>query len=180
MNSVGHITILLILSTIVLSLHGQTAAQNREDYGPLVKQIDILLGDTEEVSRLPKGIIPKIHGFWEGRVGYRLLKDPFEDDMLMGETRLQLQASSRVDAIELNFKGDVIGDMVSEQGEFDLREGNIAFSLFGFADATVGRQILTWGTGDLLFINNLSPKIGGRSTSVEMRNISMPLLTPPG
>ncbi len=158
MNSVGHITVLLILSVVVLFLHSQAAAQSREDYGSLVKQVDILLGDTEEVSHLPKENIPKIHGFLEGRVGYRLVKDAFEDDMLMGETRLQLQTSSRLSAIELNFKGDAIGDMVTEQGEFDLREGNIAFNLFGFSDVTVGRQILTWGTGDLVFINDLFPK----------------------
>jgi len=39
-----------------------------------------------------------------------------------------------------------------------LREANISLSPLDFVDLKIGRQVLTWGTGDLLFINDLFPK----------------------
>jgi len=50
---------------------------------------------------------------------------------------------------------------VTDDTEWELREGNIALSLpepLNDLDLKVGRQILTWGTGDLIFINDLFPK----------------------
>ena len=40
----------------------------------------------------------------------------------------------------------------------DLRQLRFTFRPGGSVDLRVGRQILTWGTGDLLFINDLFPK----------------------
>ncbi|MBN2212222.1 MAG: hypothetical protein JW709_12565 [Sedimentisphaerales bacterium] len=98
------------------------------------------------------------HGFLDARGGYRLLNDPYEKDMSLMESRLQLDMSSMQDWADLKFKGDVIGDLVTEDYTFDMREANIAFRPLDFMDAKVGRQILTWGTGDLIFINDLFPK----------------------
>jgi hypothetical protein len=44
------------------------------------------------------------------------------------------------------------------QGPIDLREANLLFTPVPWADVKLGRQILTWGTGDLLFINDLFAK----------------------
>jgi len=44
------------------------------------------------------------------------------------------------------------------QGWLDLREARISMTPVDFADLKVGRQILTWGTGDLIFINDMFPK----------------------
>jgi hypothetical protein len=44
------------------------------------------------------------------------------------------------------------------QGWIDLREAHLLLRPVTFMDVKVGRQILTWGTGDLLFINDLFPK----------------------
>jgi len=41
---------------------------------------------------------------------------------------------------------------------FDMREANIFARPTDFMDVKVGRQILTWGTGDLIFINDMFPK----------------------
>ncbi|MEN8255295.1 MAG: hypothetical protein ABFR33_07480, partial [Verrucomicrobiota bacterium] len=49
-------------------------------------------------------------------------------------------------------------DLENGDGFFDLRELNLLFTPVDWADVKVGRQILTWGTGDLLFINDLFPK----------------------
>jgi hypothetical protein len=48
--------------------------------------------------------------------------------------------------------------MEQGRGLFDLREAWAAFRPTEFMDVKVGRQILTWGTGDLRFLNDLFPK----------------------
>lgn len=105
-------------------------------------------------SRLPI----ETHGFYEIRGGYRLQDDKYEKDMSIMESRLQLDLASYLDWADLKFKGDFIGDLVEEQGDFDLREANIFTRPTDYLDIKVGRQILTWGTGDLVFINDLFPK----------------------
>ena len=37
----------------------------------------------------------------------------------------------------------------------DLRMASLTFSPADWMDVRVGRQVLTWGTGDLLFLNDL-------------------------
>lgn len=100
----------------------------------------------------------EVHGFYEMRAGYRLRKDKYEKDMSIMENRFQLDLSSYLDWADLKFKGDVSGDLVPEQADFDLREANIFTRPLDFMDLKIGRQILTWGTGDLVFINDLFPK----------------------
>jgi len=100
----------------------------------------------------------EVHGFYEMRAGYRLRKDKYEKDMSVMETRLQTDLSAYPEWGDIKVKGDVYGDMVEEQAEFDLREANVFTQPLDFMDLKVGRQILTWGTGDLIFINDMFPK----------------------
>jgi len=100
----------------------------------------------------------EVHGFYEARSGYRLQNDPHEKDMSIMEDRLQLELSSERDWADFKFKGDFFGDMVTEEGDFDLREAYMFTMPVDVMDVKVGRQVLTWGTGDLIFINDLFPK----------------------
>jgi hypothetical protein len=110
----------------------------------------------------------ELHGFVDGRAGIRTQNDPHEDDRSLTELRLQLDSLTYFDAAELQVRADFLyDDLASDQecidletgnGFIDLRELNLLFSPIDTADMKVGRQILTWGTGDLLFINDLFPK----------------------
>jgi hypothetical protein len=100
----------------------------------------------------------ELNGFYELRGGYRTRNDPFEKDMSIMETRLQLDATNYSDWADFKVKGDILGDLVLEEAEFDLREANIFTRPTDYMDLKIGRQILTWGTGDLIFINDLFPK----------------------
>jgi len=100
----------------------------------------------------------EMHGFYEIRSGYRTRKDKYEKDMSIMEQRLQIDVSSYLDWADFKVKGDIIGDLVEEQADFDLREAYMSTSPYDFMDLKVGRQVLTWGTGDLVFINDLFPK----------------------
>jgi len=99
-----------------------------------------------------------VYGFYEVRSGYRTRKDKHEKDMSIMEQRLQLEMSSYLDWADFKVRGDITGDLVDEQADFDLREAYMSTSPYDFMDLKVGRQVLTWGTGDLIFINDLFPK----------------------
>lgn len=108
-----------------------------------------------------------LHGFADLRAGSRLFDDAYQRDTSLLEGRLQLDYSRQFDAATLQLRGDLVADEVTTgesvdletgAGIFDLREANLLFSPTYAMDIKVGRQILTWGTGDLLFINDLFPK----------------------
>ena len=110
----------------------------------------------------------EIHGFMEGAMGFlpdknKLIRN-HSFNLLQG--RLQLKGTYYPEKPELladwntvfTFKIDFVGDGISEDFYVDFRELNVQFSPLDFMDVKVGRQILTWGTGDLIFINDLFPK----------------------
>ena len=106
-------------------------------------------------------------GYWEARVGVRTQRDPYQKDMSLGETRLQLEMEKRWTIATLKLTKDFLYDPVFNhheirleegQGWLDLREASFFLTPANFMDLKFGRQILTWGTGDMLFINDLFPK----------------------
>lgn len=102
-----------------------------------------------------------IKGFAEGAFGSRIEKNPLLEnkDYTLGETRLQIQLSHFGEVGEFYSAFDFLADNVEGTGvEPIVRETFLQFKLGTRMDAKVGRQILTWGTGDLLFINDLFPK----------------------
>ncbi len=98
------------------------------------------------------------NGFVEVRGGLRFKDDPQQKNASIAETRLQLDLSSDLDWAIIKIKGDFVGDQVEEEGRAELRELNVMASPLANLDLKIGRQVLTWGTGDLLFINDLFPK----------------------
>ena len=100
----------------------------------------------------------ELNGFVEMRAGVRTNRELDEKDLSIGEARLQLDLSKVMDWGTLKLKTDLVGDTVDETAIADLRELNLLFSPLDNMDVKVGRQVLTWGTGDLLFINDLFPK----------------------
>lgn len=111
--------------------------------------------------------ISGLSGFGEIRVGDRTQDDQFERDRSITEARLQLDLEKSFSSITMHLVTDLIYDDLADshaihlekgQGWLDLREANLTFTPADFMDVKIGRQILTWGTGDLLFINDLFPK----------------------
>tara|TARA_R110002096_G_scaffold12681_8_gene45349 strand:+ start:1182 stop:2657 length:1476 start_codon:yes stop_codon:yes gene_type:complete len=123
------------------------------------------LADTFSASRFTERL--GLTGFFETRLGARTQKDPYERDLSISEARLRLELDRQFDRYVLKVGGDLIvdpllgswqPDLESGHGFFDLREASIATSPLSWLDLKLGRQVLTWGTGDLLFINDLFPK----------------------
>lgn len=76
----------------------------------------------------------------------------------LGELRLRGETRYDHGDFRVDFKGELILDEVAEEADAEIRELALSFSPAPRADAKLGRQVLTWGTGDLLFLNDLFPK----------------------
>jgi len=141
---------------------GLRPAAANDDIPPLPPGLRDLTESTIEAERgerVPHGLPFDIHGFLETRVGPRLFDDAVQSkDFTIAETRLQLRTSWITNHFELDAAYDAFLDGVDEGIHGDLRQLRLSFSLFPWMDVRAGRQVLTWGTGDLLFVNDLFPK----------------------
>lgn len=108
----------------------------------------------EEGYKAPLGLT----GFWEARVGTRIVGDATQKTASVAETRLQLERDFYTPQAAFRIVGDFVYDAVENdfgpdlergRGFVDLREANTVFQPAGFLDVKAGRQILTWGVGDL-------------------------------
>jgi hypothetical protein len=116
----------------------------------------------------PWRVLPEaMSGFWELRAGTRMQSDPGEKTASIGETRLQLRFDQDGDRAAFRVVADLLYDPVLDDhtinletgdGWLDLRQANLLLRPAPFMDAKFGRQINTWGVGDLLFVNDLFPK----------------------
>ncbi len=98
-------------------------------------------------------------GFVELAYGERLERDLlFKQTATLNELRWHQELDFQHDHFDINWSHDAGYDDVLHQWQFDLRELNVKFSAFGNTDFQIGRQISTWGIGDLLFINDLFAK----------------------
>lgn len=105
----------------------------------------------------------EIHGFllgdFSGRTTGARPAGARGSDFLLAEERLRLDASAWDEAGEasLRAKTDLVHDAVAGELDLDLREAYLDYTAGSF-DVRLGRQIVTWGVGDLLFINDVFPK----------------------
>ncbi|MFC1808082.1 hypothetical protein ACFL0T_06950 [Candidatus Omnitrophota bacterium] len=112
--------------------------------------------------------MPEIHGFVEADYGIKLSDDTTKrDNFNFLEQRLQLKVAHFFEGKNylsdkngaFNFKGDfTVDEYYSGKTDFELRELSLSLTPFDFMDLNLGRQILTWGTGDYIFLNDLFPK----------------------
>ena len=112
--------------------------------------------------------LPEFHGFLEADYGVKLRDDDTKrDGYNFLEQRLQLKTTYFFEGESyladkgamVNFKGDfTVDEYFGGKTGFEVREINLSLTPFDFMDAKIGRQILTWGTGDYLFINDMFPK----------------------
>lgn len=98
-------------------------------------------------------------GFAEAAFGTRFSQDPLIDSRnTLEDLRWRVETSWQPANIVLSFKGDLLYDGVASEWDVDIRDLTIAFTAGESFDIKLGRQVQTWGTGDLLFLNDLFPK----------------------
>ena len=102
---------------------------------------------------------PQWSGFVEGAVGSRWDEDPAVGrTQTLGDLRFRLETEWDRDRLIIGFKGEAWYDHYLEELDGELRDLTVAFSPTVNWDVNLGRQVLTWGTGDLVFLNDLFPK----------------------
>jgi len=104
-----------------------------------------------------------LHGFFEGALGARTDSDSAlsDDDLTLADLRARLESETYLSNTRLSGKVDLYldgADGGSNGVQFNLREAVAEFTLTDNIDIWVGHQVLTWGTGDLLFLNDLFAK----------------------
>jgi hypothetical protein len=125
------LTALLLLSSMALM------AQDDENY-----EINwfLLMNYTGRTGELPPG-------FGDG------------GDWTIGETRVRMDVTAWSDSIEAEarVKLDFYHDAVFDEVDVDFREGYIDYT-YEDLDFRLGRQVITWGVGHLIFINDVWSK----------------------
>lgn len=125
---------------------------------PGLESSDLLSETTEESVPARKPPF-ELHGFWDIRAGTRVQSDPAQSkDATLGESRLQLKTDKGWDKVFVEFTADGVFDAVNERAKLDIRQWRLTWTPVDALDIRIGRQVLTWGTGDMLFINDLFPK----------------------
>lgn len=99
-------------------------------------------------------------GFLQGLYGGRLDSDnPTSTEQTASETRLQLRVSHYGGEGEFFARLDFTFDGADTiLYDWELREAYAKFRIGSDTDVKAGRQVLTWGTGDLIFINDVFAK----------------------
>ena len=106
---------------------------------------------------------PSLKGFLQTNYSARItgvkLPGAKRQELMLGEERGRLEGSYYPSDARVGFdvKGEVFHDWVEDDWGAVLREGYMDYLMDKF-DVRIGRQIVTWGVGDLLFINDVFPK----------------------
>jgi len=99
-----------------------------------------------------------VHGFLQGNYNLNTATaNPDGRDAKLAEERLQLKVEADKNAFRLLLKSDLAWDHLDDEEVLELREGYADYSASAW-DLRVGRQMVTWGLGDLVFINDVFPK----------------------
>jgi len=108
----------------------------------------------------PAGAEPYLSGYVQGLYGGGLDKtNPTGSDWIASENRLQIRLESFSETSEVFGRIDFVYDDFNDPAlRSELREAYAKFRLGSRFDIKIGRQIATWGTGDLIFINDLFAK----------------------
>ena len=108
-----------------------------------------------------------VTGFVETRLGVRVFEDKNQERFSLAEARFRVNAEKAWDwgiaDLGLDLQLDPVlahygVNLTTGEGLLDLRRANVLLRPLDYLDIKIGRQILTWGTGDFVFINDLFPK----------------------
>jgi len=97
-------------------------------------------------------------GFVEAGYGHFLQENIVKSNTSLTEITARVNLDYSHEKFELVTKTELIYDNIKNDTLWKTRELNISFSPSQSSDVKLGRQILTWGTGDYIFLNDLFAK----------------------
>jgi hypothetical protein len=100
-----------------------------------------------------------LSGYIETTFAYRTKESGvIAEEWVAQDLRGRIQTYYQGDAFSASYKGELYFDGIDNEWHAENREAFIGLSPTTSTDLRLGRQILTWGTGDLLFLNDFFPK----------------------
>ncbi len=100
-----------------------------------------------------------VYGFVKYSAGSRAVSsEDTTDELVLNEAVARLELTKVSDIGAFNLKTDFIWDEFLDKAELDIREASLTLFPSDWWELKIGRQILSWGTGDLVFANDLFPK----------------------
>ncbi len=109
-------------------------------------------------SGVANAIDLSLHGFVQGNYSLNTTaSNPDGGDLKWGEERAQIKLEINSELFRVFSKTDLFYDHIDEEADADFREAYIDY-VSTYFDIRAGRQIITWGLGDLIFINDVFPK----------------------
>jgi hypothetical protein len=100
----------------------------------------------------------KFSGFAAAGYGYFLQKNMVKSNASLSEITARFNLDYSHKTFDLVSKGELIYNDVQGNSLWEIREFNLSFSPTDSTDVKLGRQILTWGTGHYVFLNDLFAK----------------------
>lgn len=133
-------------------------AGDDEDWGEFDEWDEEDAGDSGGKSGAKKWDF-QIGGFVEGLIAPRVVRSSASaNEFVANEARFRLNLDATHQIVSARFRGDVFADAVDRRIWFDIRDASIFVRGGSWFSMRFGRQVLTWGTGDFLFLNDLFPK----------------------
>ncbi len=80
------------------------------------------------------------------------------DNAVLNEFRSKSKLDYQTDFFSLNLDIELYADVLTDEYQANFYEFNVLMPLNETTDLKIGRQVITWGTGDLLFLNDLFSK----------------------
>lgn len=117
--------------------------------------------------QVPATFFDAVTGFAEARAGVRLNNATGYGDETLAEARVQFTSEREAGAVLFEASVDFLADGATSdhgfdweggRGPVDVRALNLSFSPASDIDVKLGRQVATWGVGDLVFVNDLFAK----------------------
>ena len=101
----------------------------------------------------------QLGGFVEGLIAPRVVRSSASaNEFTSAEARFRLNMDAVHEIASARFRGDVFVDGALSRIWFDIRDASIFVRGGDWFNMRFGRQVLTWGTGDFVFLNDLFPK----------------------
>jgi hypothetical protein len=140
----------LLYFFVFLSLFNQCLANTVEHTG--------IEDDWQQDWDEPSNTVLDITGFIEAGQGEFVADNVADKKNSLQEVRAHIEASTYLNNVYISFKGDAVVDEVTDDSAWDTREAIFSYTPFDSLDVKFGRQILTWGTGDQVFLNDTFAK----------------------
>ena len=95
------------------------------------------------------------NGFIEAGLGTRFSDDPLlASRNTLEDVRWRFETEWQPTGYQVSLKAEAGYDGIENERVADLRDLSVSFRLGQDTDIAVGRQVQTWGTGDLVFLND--------------------------